>query len=64
MSVEIVERNGRLIVSTPFNLGWKLWASKHGGKWDPGSRAWTFPLDHRCLVETALEAIFDEDGES
>lgn len=34
MSIEIVERADRLIVSTPFNPAWKDWARDNGGKWE------------------------------
>ncbi len=59
--VEIVERGDRLIVSAPFNRYWRAWASAHGGKWDDGSRAWTFRLSERETVEAALEQIFSDD---
>lgn len=61
MSIEIVERAGRLIVSTPFSHAWKDWAHANGGRWDAGSMAWTFKLDQREAVEAAIERIFGKD---
>lgn len=63
MSIEIVERADRLIVSTPYLPEWKDWAREAGGKWDAGSMAWTFRLDQREAVEAAIERIFEENGD-
>lgn len=63
MSVEIVERGGRLIVSAPYNTDWLTWARAHG-QWDAGSRAWTFDSELREEVEAAVEAAFDGSEES
>ena len=63
MTPELVERGGRLIVSAPFNPAWREWARDHGGKWDAGSKAWTFPLWMREDVEAALTRIFEADEE-
>ena len=60
---ELVERGGRLIVSAPYNTDWRDWARAHGGKWDAGSKAWTFPRAMREQVEEALEEIFEADEE-
>ena len=54
MIPELVERGGRLIVSTPFNLAWADWAHTHDGGWDCGSLAWAFHPDQRAAVEAAL----------
>lgn len=62
MSAEIVERVGRLIVSAPYNEDWLRWAREHG-KWDQGSRAWTFKPQQHEEVEAALEAAFGESAE-
>lgn len=63
MTVELVERGDRLIVSAPFNHEWRLWASHHGGMWDAGSKAWTFKPGQREEVEAAVDRIFGEDGD-
>ena len=63
MTVELVERGGRLIVSTPYNTDWRDWARAHGGKWNAGSKAWTFRPLQRYAVEAALARIFGEWGE-
>ena len=57
MTTELVERGGRLIVSAPFNPAWREWARDHGGKWDAGSKAWTFRPLQRYAVEAALRSI-------
>lgn len=61
MTVEIVERNGRVIVSALYNAEWRAWANTHGGRWNAGSKAWTFPRERREDVEAALVRIFEED---
>lgn len=63
MTPELVERGGRLIVSTPYNTDWRDWARAHGGKWNAGSKAWTFQRERREQVEEALTEIFGEDEE-
>ena len=63
MTPELVERSGRLIVSTPFNPVWRAWANTHGGRWDLGSKAWVFRPDQRETVEEALREIFGEDDD-
>ena len=63
MTVELVERGGRLIVSTPYNAEWRGWANNHGGRWDAGSKAWVFHPDQREAVEAALREIFGESDE-
>ena len=69
--IELVERGGRLSVSTPSHVAvnnlaearWKIWAVSHGGAWDRGSMAWVFHPDQRAAVEAALREIFGEDEE-
>ena len=63
MTPELVERGGRLIVSAPFNPAWREWATIYGGKWDAGSKAWTFRPDQRAAVEAALREIFGGDDD-
>ena len=63
MTPELVERGGRLIVSAPFNPAWREWARDHGGKWDAGSKAWTFRPLQRYAVEAALAEIFGGDDD-
>ena len=60
MTPELVERGGRLIVSAPYNFMWRDWARAHGGNWDAGSKAWTFPREMCEEVEAALREIFGE----
>ena len=64
MTVELVERGGRLIVSVPFNPEWREWARAHGGKWNAGSKAWTFPRERREEVEEALADILDAEQDN
>lgn len=61
--VELVERGGRLIVSAPYNVHWREWAAALGGKFDAGSKAWTFRPDQRAAVEAALAEIFGGDDD-
>ena len=61
MTPELVERNGRLIFSAPYNTTWLYWTHAHGGRWDAGSRAWVFHVEQREAVEEALARIFEED---
>ena len=63
MTIELVERDGRLIVSTQFNPVWRDWARGNGGKWDAGSKAWVFHPDQRAAVEAALREIFGGDDD-
>ncbi len=64
MTPELVERGGRLIVSTGLlNIAWVGWANTHAGKWDAGSKAWVFRPDQRAAVEEALREIFGEGEE-
>ena len=63
MTVEIVERGGRLIVSTQYTFAWRNWAFNNGGEWDAGSKAWTFRPRQRAAVEAALREIFGEGEE-
>ena len=64
MTTELVERGDRLIVSAPFNPGWRDWAYGNRGYWDAGSKAWAFHPDQREAVEAALAEIFGgEDDE-
>ena len=58
MTPELVERGGRLIVSTPLNHYWERWARIHDGRWDNDSKAWVFYADQRAAVEAALREIF------
>jgi hypothetical protein len=60
MTPELVERGGRLIVSTQYTFAWRNWAFNNGGKWDAGSKAWVFPDSMRAAVEAALREIFGE----
>ena len=61
MTPELVERNGRLIVSAPYNTTWLYWTHAHGGRWGAGSKAWVFHIEQREAVEEALARIFEED---
>lgn len=61
--VELVERGGRLIVSTQYTFAWRNWAFNNGGEWDAGSKAWVFHPDQRAAVEEALAEIFGEGEE-
>ena len=63
MTTELVERGGRLIVSTPFNPEWREWCREHGGSWDRGSMSWVFPDSMRAAVEAALREIFGGDDD-
>ncbi|HXR88827.1 MAG TPA: hypothetical protein VN750_00945 [Steroidobacteraceae bacterium] len=62
MTAELVERQARLIVSTPYNPSWAEWCRDNGGVWDPGSKAWTFKAERREEVEAALERLFEEES--
>jgi hypothetical protein len=61
--VELVERGGRLIVSTQYTFAWRNWAFNNGGEWSLGSRAWVFHPDQRAAVEAALAEIFGGDDD-
>ena len=64
MTPELVERDGRLIVSAKFNAYWRAWCREHGGSWDRGSMAWVFPASMRAEVEAALAEIFGGDDDA
>ena len=63
MTPELVERGGRLIVSTQYTFAWRNWAFNNGGEWDAGSKAWVFHPDQRAAVEGALAEIFGGDDD-
>ena len=63
MTVELVERGGRLMVRTPHNIEWSIWAVAHDAKWDPVWMARTFHPDQRAAVEAALAEIFGGDDD-
>ena len=64
MTPELVERGGRLIVSAPYNTTWLYWTHAHGGRWDAGSKAWTFPRERREEVEESLADILDAEQDN
>jgi len=60
--VSIVERDGRLAVSTPYHADFPSRARMLGGQWDAGRRVWLFDLGDGERVRTLCREVYGTDG--
>jgi hypothetical protein len=60
--ISIVERNGRVLVSTPFHPDFPSRARMLGGEWDAGQRSWVFDAGETERVRALCREIYGWDG--
>jgi len=61
--ISIVTRGSSLVVVTPYHPHFPKVAKTLGGKWDAGSRAWTFdPRDEQRVRDLCID-VFGTDGD-
>jgi DNA repair protein RadC len=58
MPLSIVERDGRIIVSTPYHANFPARARSLGGIWDKGQRVWVFDAADHARVRSLCGEIY------
>ena len=62
MPVSIVERDGRIIVSSPYHPNFPARARTLGGDWDAARRVWVFDATERDRVTSLCREVYGADG--
>lgn len=62
MSVSVTQKLATLSVSSPYSDRFVAGAKKLGGRWDPDSRTWAFPLAMRPHLRALLVDAYKCDG--
>jgi DNA repair protein RadC len=62
MPVSIVERDGRIIVSSPYHPNFPARARTLGGNWDAVRRVWVFDTSERDRVASLCREIYGASG--
>lgn len=62
MPVSIVERDGRIIVSSPYHPNFPARARTLGGAWDAARRVWIFDASERDRVTSLCREVYGGNG--
>jgi len=62
MPLSIVERDGRIIVSTPYHPNFPARARSLGGIWDKAQRVWVFDAADHDRVRSLCDDIYGPDA--